>query len=476
MEPQYKVPHPKGGAQGFSQLVGTNPNPRVAGLEELPGKVNYFRGNDPQRWRTDIPTYARTKYQDVYPGVDLVYYGDQRQLEYDFVVAPGADPGVIRLAFDGLVGAIHELPLRIADNGDLVLLTGSGEVRFLKPQIYQEINGNKRFIPGQYVLFDPETQDSEFRTYEVGFQVAAYDASKPLIIDPVLSYSTYLGGSGSEFAAGIAVDTSGNAYVTVSTPCFVAKINAAGSALVYSTYLGGADACGDIAVDAAGNAYVVGTTSSPDFPTVNPLQRTLGGGSDAFVAKPNAAGSVVYSTFLGGSSTEFAGGSSASGSSAVDAAGNAYVTGITCSSDFPTFPTMNPIQATNHGGDSSCGFDAFVAKINAEGSALVYSTYLGSSGHEEVGQIAVDAAGNAYVTGRTYASDFPTANPLYPFGGGDEGVNADAFVTKINAAGSALVYSTFLGGSARDYGNGIGVDAAGNAYVTASPVRATSLR
>ena len=246
------------------QLVGTNPNPQVAGLEELPGKVNYFRGSDPQKWRTDIPTYAKVKYQDVYPGVDLVYYGNQRQLEYDFVVAPGADPKTIRLAFDGLVGAIHELPLRIADNGDLVLLTDSGEVRFLKPQIYQEIDGVKRPIEGRYVFLPPKTPNSELtdsELKEVGFEVAAYDNGKPLIIDPVLSYSTYLGGSSRDNGFGIAVDPSGNVYVT-------------------------------------------GETLSTNFPTASPLQAAFGGFRDAFVAKVNATGStLLYSTYLGVAAT-----------------------------------------------------------------------------------------------------------------------------------------------------------------------------
>jgi len=323
---------------------------------------------------------------------------------------------------------------------------------------------------------------------ELGFEVGAYDASLPLVIDPTLVYSTYLGGSGFDYGSGIAVDSAGNAYVTGQTystdfptanpfqaarvggpDAFVAKLNAAGSALVYSTYLGGnGDDYGrGIAVDAAGNAYVTGETGSTNFPTANPLQASNAGGNyDAFVAKLNAAGSaLVYSTYLGGSDYDYGYGI------AVDAAGNAYVTGETFSTNFPT---ANPLQASNAGGPN-----AFVAKLNAAGSALVYCTYLGGSGGDSGQGIAVDAAGNAYVTGET-GSNFPTANPFQASNAG----GPDAFVARLNATGSALVYSTYLGGNGNDHGSAIAVDAAGNAYVTgetfstnfptANPLRASN--
>ena len=445
-------------------LVGANPQPQVAGLEEFPGNVNYFIGNDPTKWRTNVPTYAKVEYRDVYPGVNLVYYGNQRKLEYDFVVAPGADPGAIRLAFEGVDN------LTLDTQGNLILHTVGGEIRQQVPIVYQESNGARREISGRYVL---QGKDG------VGFQVAAYDRTKPLVIDPVLVYSTYLGGSGFDGGLGIALDASGNAYVTGeissidfptanpiqatfgggSNDAFMAKLNAAGSALVYSTYLGGSgdDVTTGIAVDGAGNAYVTGITSSTDFPTVNPLQAAFGGGVfDGFVAKFNATGTaLVYSTYLGGSSAAFTAGDAGLGI-AVDGAGNAYVTGRTPSADFPT---VNPLQATFGGGDA----DAFMAKLNAAGSALVYSTYLGGSGFEQVfGGIAVDAAGNAYVTGSTTSADFPTANPIQATLTGVE----DAFVAKLNAAGLALVYSTYLGGSGFNEPVGIAVDGAGNAYVT----------
>jgi hypothetical protein len=458
------------------RLAGANPTPRIEGGGELPGKSNYFRGNDPQKWRSNIPNYARVEYGSVYPGVDLVYYGDGRQLEYDFVVAPGIDPGVIRLDFKGVRNT------HIDAGGDLILRVAGGEIRQKKPVVYQEAGGGRRHVEGRYVLKGK---------HQVGFEIADYDREKPLTIDPVFIYSTYLGGAGEDIGYGIAVDTAGNAYLTGKTSStdfptanpaqpssggqsdvYVSKLNPSGTALVYSTYIGGTGSGGDhgygIAVDASGNAYVTGYTRSNNFPVVNPLQPTNRGGTDAFVAKLNPAGSqLLYSTYLGGSD-------SATGigdwgyAIAVDAAGNAYVTGDTTSNDFPT---ANPLQPTKGG-----RHDAFVSKLNATGTALIYSTYLGGSQSEHSGinndfnsskpgnRIAVDMAGNAYVTGYTFSTDFPTANPLQPTNRGQ----ADAFVSKINAAGTALVYSTYLGGSGSggDFAYGIAVDASGSAYVT----------
>ncbi len=457
------------------RLIGANRSPEIVAEGELPGKANYFIGNDPEKWRTNVETYARVRYRQVYPGVDLVYYGNQRQIEHDFVVSPGSNPTRIVLDFRGAD------KLEVDGEGNLVLETAGGTVALRRPAIYQEIDGVRREISGGYVRKGAR---------RVGFAVAAYDAGKPLIIDPMLVYSTYLGGSSEDVARGIAVDSSGNAYVagdTVSTDfptaspiqavnadthnAFVTKINAAGSALVYSTYLGGSsgDVAEAIAVDSLGNAYVAGFTLSTNFPTVNPIQAANAGGRDAFVAKINPAGSaLVYSTYLGGSGDfDFAFGI------AVDASDNAYVTGRTNSTNFPT---VSPIQAANAGGD-----DAFVAKINAAGNALVYSTYLGGSGGNGASAIAVDSSGNAYVTGFTASTNSPTVSPIQAaFGGGV----VDAFVTKINAAGSALVYSTYLGGSGNDQAQAIAVDSSGNAYVagvtestnfpTVSPIQAAN--
>jgi beta-propeller repeat-containing protein len=451
------------------KLIGGNARPRVEALDELPGKANYIIGNDPKKWRANVPVYAKVHYREVYPGVDLVYYGSQRQLEHDFLVAPGADPRSITL---NLAGAEK---LSLDPQGALVLAVKDGELRLDKPHIYQEVDGARREISGGYVLKN---------AHQAGFQVAAYDASRPLVIDPTLSYSTYLGGSNFDVGSGIAVDASGNAYVTgytlstdfPTTPgafqtahasggsynAFVTKLNPAGSApLVYSTYLGGSvnDAGHRIAVDAAGNAYVTGYTRSTDFPTTpGAFQTTFQGGfDDAFVTKLNSTGSAppVYSTYLGGNDQDEGLGI------AVDAAGNAYVTGTTRSTNFPTTP--GAFQATPGGNGND---DAFVTKLNPTGSApLVYSTYLGGSGVDGGYGIAVDAAGNAYVTGFTSSTDFPTTPGAFQTA--NQGIVGNAFVTKLNPTGSApLVYSTYLGGGSDDQGLGIAVDAAGNAYVT----------
>jgi hypothetical protein len=433
------------------KLIGANPAPQVAGLEQLPGTAHYFIGNDPRAWRTSVPTFARVEYRDVYPGVSLVYYGSQGQLEYDFVVAPGADPEAIRLSFAGTDR------LEIDARGDLVIHTAAGVIRQHKPVLYQEVNGVRREVSGGYLLKDRD---------QIAFQVAAYDASRPLVIDPVLTYSTFLGGGFWEEGKAIAVDGSGNAYVTGlsesldfpapggtpltpngPTDAFVAKFDASG-ALVYSAFLGGnsEDTGLGIAVDRSGNVYVTGFTHSTNFPTLSGFQSGSGGLTDAFVMKLDVTGRPVYSSYLGGS------GFDEGRAIAVDASGNAYVTGVT----FSPFPTLNPFQAVFGGGS-----DAFVAKVDAGGSALVFSTYLGGSGSESGHGIAVDVSGNAYVTGQTSSANFPTANAFQSASGG----TGDAFVTKLSPAG-VLAYSTYLGGSSGDEGLGIAVDGSGNAHVT----------
>ena len=448
------------------RFVGANPKTRVQGQEELPGKANYFIGNAPTKWRTKVPTYAKVRYDDLYPGVDLIYYGTQRQLEYDVVVRPGADPN--RIIF-GIQGADD---LEVDAQGDLVLHTAAGQIRQHKPFVYQVVDGVRKEIPGGYVLRD---------THQVGFRVTAYDPSLPLIIDPLLVYSTYLGGANNDNASAVAVDAAGNAYVTGITAsatnfpttagafqttlgggsdAFVTKLNPTGTALIYSTFLGGSDfdTGVGIAVDASGNAYVTGSTASTNFPTTaGAFQTTLagpGGGSltDAFVTKLNPTGTaLVYSTYLGG--RDFDNGEEV----AVDAAGNAYVTGRTSSTDFPT--TVAAFQTTSAGGG-----DAFVTKLNSTGSALVYSTFLGGAESSDGGfGIAVDALGNAYVTGLTNSTDFPTTAGAFQT---TIGSTQSAFVTKLNPTGSALVYSSYLGGSSLDQGSGIAVDARANAYVT----------
>lgn len=387
------------------KLVGANREARITGLKPLPGTVNHFIGKDPSRWRTNVPTYASVEYRDVYPGVNLVYYGNQRQLEYDFVVAPGADPSVIRLAFEGAD------KLTLDPQGNLILHTAVGEVVQRAPLVYQESSGVRREVSGRYVL----------QGRRVGFQVSAYDTTKPLVIDPVLFYSTYLGGGANDDGRAIAVDTAGNAYVagTTASPnfpttagalqttpsggdLFVTKLNSTGSGLIYSTYLrsNGGGGVGGIAVDGFGNAYVAGASQSTDFPTTPGAFQTVyrGGDSDAFVVKLSPTGSaLIYSTYLGGQSTDFG------FALAVDGGGNAYVTGFTASGDFPI---ANAVQSAC--ASAGCGV-AFVTKLNQSGSALVYSTYLGGSGNFDNGTgVAVDSSGSAYVTGSTNSSDFPT--------------------------------------------------------------------
>ena len=458
-----------GGVALAINLVGANTQAQAVGQDQLPWTSNYFVGNDPSQWRTGIANYGKVAYQDIYPGVNLVYYGNQQQLEYDFVVAAGADPGSIRFDVQGADS------LSLDASGNLVvdmpspptpLPEGEGNVVVEHaPVIYQEIGGKQQSVAGQFVLLGAD---------EVGFQVGPYDASQSLVIDPVLSYSTYLGGNSDDYGCGIAVDGSGNAYVTVWTlssnfptttgayqtslgggwDAFVTKLNASGTALVYSTYLGGNgnDWGYDIAVDGSGNAYVTGYTDSSNFPTTTgAYQTSLGGGWDAFVTKLNASGTaLVYSTYLGGNGNDWGYGI------AVDGSGNAYVTGMTGSSNFPT--TTGAYQTSL----ASTG-NAFVTKLNASGTALVYSTYLGGNNGTYGNGIAVDGSGNVYVTGLTRSSNFPTTTGAYQTSLG--GYNS-AFVTKLNASGTALVYSTYLGGNPYDEGDGIAVDGSGDAYVT----------
>ncbi len=440
-------------------LLGANPAPAVIGLDPLPGHSNYLIGNNPLNRHSDIPTYARVAYRGVYPGVDLVYYGNQGQLEYDFIVAPGADPAAIRFQVEGAGAATTDAA------GNLVLHAGAGDVVEHAPVLYQEVAGVRQPVSGRFVLQDGG---------RVGFQVGAFDRSRALVIDPVLAYSTYLGGLGSDAGMSIAVDAAGNAYVTGVTAsanfpttsgtfqttaqgggdAFVAKLNAAGTQLVYATYLGGSgsDGATGIAVDATGSAYVTGSTSSGDFPvTSDAFQTGNHGSNDAFVAKLSADGTqLVYGTYLGGSGSDGATGI------AVDAAGNAYVTGQTSSPDFPATP--GAFQTSRPGVENG-----FVAKLSADGTALAYATYLGGSSEDGATGIAVDGTGNAYVTGYTASTNFPVTPGAYQTSnhGGD-----DAFAAKLNAAGTQMVYATYLGGLANDEGTAITVDGAGNAYIT----------
>jgi Beta-propeller repeat len=444
------------------QLVGGNSSAKVSASDELPGKSNYFLGNDPSKWRSGVPHYARVSYQDVYPGVNLAYHGVQHQTEFDFVVAPGATPAPIGFHFTGAQG------VKTDDSGNLVISSAAGNVLLHKPVAYQEQNGTRQIVDARFMLK---------ADHQVGFELGNYDRSRELVIDPAVSYeySTYLGGSGEDEGYGIAFDSAGAAYVTGQTSSsdfpsvgglganpnasgfsvFVTKVSSDGATLIYSTFVGGTSedsSANGIAVDSSNNAYVTGGTTSSDFPTHAPYQGSYTGAGDAFVFKlSSTGGALTYSTYLGGSGADLALGI------AVDSAGNAYVTGSTASADFPG-TEASTIQSA-YGGST----DAFVTKLNSTGSTLLYSTYLGGTGLDVGGGIAVDSSG-AYVVGSTESStDFPLqAAEQSTFGGG----TSDAFVAKLNPGGTALLYSTYLGGSAAEAGDGIAVDSTGAAYVT----------
>jgi hypothetical protein len=446
-------------------LLGANANAQATGVEKLAGTVNYFIGNDPKKWRTNVATYGKVEYRNIYPGIDLLYYGNQQQLEYDLVVAPGADPGVARL---GISGASK---MQLDPSGDLVMHTRGGVVHLRKPVAYQRTANSQQSIDVRYALGADD---------QVAFAVGSYDHARPLVIDPVLAYSTYLGGSGGENAGGlangnIAVDSAGSAYVTGYTQstnfptvdplqpsnggilnAFVTKLNPEGTAFVYSTYLGGKgqDMGGGIAIDSSGNAYVTGQTTSTNFPTTpgafQIFKQSTGVNTAAFVTKLNSTGSsLLYSTYLSGSSSDSGAGI------VVDSSGRASVTGQAFSTNFPVTPGAPQPKL---GGAP----DAFVTTLAADGASQVFSTYLGGSSMDMGVGIALDPSGNIYITGNTLSSNFPLVNPLQPASGG----GYDAFVAKLNPFTSTLVYSTYLGGSSTDFGYGIAVDSAGSAYVT----------
>lgn len=472
-----------GGEQARSlrlTLVGANVQANAAGQDKLPGTVNYFLGNDPARWRTGVPTFARVRFESVYPGIDLVYHSSGRQLEYDFLIAPGANPRAILLHFDGADS------LRLGPQGEIILEAGGALVLQHQPVLYQTIAGARREIPGRYQLRDART---------VAFAVGRYDTNHPLVIDPILSYSTFLGGSQTDNGWAIAVDSAGSAYVAGETlskfkdlpgpgfqtnyaggnshggDAFVAKINPAGTGFEFLTYLGGKglDGAVGLALDTAGNPYVTGYTDSSDFPvTAGALQTQIAGrtvdrtsykSSDAFITKLNPSGSaLVYSTYLGGSSNDSA------FTIAVDAAGFAYVVGYTeTAARYRTTNRVCTTVCTN----TTCG--ATVCKTNVTKTS---SFVLGSDVIEPVRTTITGT--NPPVTNVVYKivttrllgvetldPGFPITNAVQPFHGG----SSDCFISKISRDGSTLVYSTYLGGFDDDLGTGIAVDAAGNATV-----------
>jgi uncharacterized protein (TIGR03437 family) len=458
------------------EFEGANPNPEIIGIGPQPTQVSYFTGSDPSHWKTGVPNYATVRYREIYPGIDAVFYRNAGQLEYDLIARPKADPRSIRLRLKG-DGAI-----RFDQSGNLIF----NGILLRRPDVYQDINGTRRKIRSSFRRID---------SHRAAFRIASYDSAQTLTIDPVLTYSTHLGGSSSSDTTniyGIAADSAGNAYVTGFTSAldfptqhaaqskyggnngdaFIAKISSDGSTLLYATYLGGSntDQANAIVVDPAGNAYVTGVTESSDFPAVNPFQPSHhplnASGGTGFVAKINADGSkLLFSSYLGGSGAENPSGI------ALDSAGAPYITGATYSSDFPV---KNAFQSAPRTANGSA--HAFVTKLQPDGSGLLYSTYLGGSAADQGMGIAVDPYGSAYVTGYTQSPDFPAKNAFRstPPGtaGPYTGYPPTAFVTKLSADGKSLVYSTYLGGSVQDGGVAIAIDNSGSAYVlgrTSSP-------
>ena len=519
-------------------FIGSNSEVEPVGAEPLGGTTNYFLGNDPALWKRGVPNYGRVIEHGLYEGVDAVFHSDGHNIEYDFVVSPGRDPGVVRLKIEGAEATLD-------DTGALLLRSNESVVRMDRPLAYQSIASEKRMVPVRYLVDAGPV---------IGFELGEYDRSQSLIIDPTLVFSTYLGGSGEDVGNSVVTDSSGNVYVTGRTTSndfpvvdgwqdyragardafvtkysptgdmiystyfggtgaenaigvgldasgaiyvtgvtssidlpvknaaqstyggggqdgFVFKLTPDGDDLVYSTYLGGTgfDQSRTIAVDADGYAYVAGNTDSPNFPLLNALQPTFGGGiSDAFVAKLDSNGALVFSTYLGG--TTHLGNDFDSGRGiALDASGDIYVAGETRGA----FPVTSGAFQTTYGGGLN---DLFVAKLSSDGARLVYATYVGGSGSDQtqivIGTssgihgkiIAVDRDGNAYITGDTDSSDFPVRNAYQPSKSGD----VDAFVLKLNAAGSDVVYSTYFGGSGFDTARGIAITTGGRAWIVGS--------
>jgi len=447
------------------KLEGANTESAYVGVQLLEGRTNYLRGNDESQWRTEVPSYAGVRYEEVYPGVDMIWKGSAHGIgatQYDLVVKPGADSKQISLRFAGADA------LELDADGNLLIRTAVGVLRQNRPNTHQLVDGVRREV------------ESGFRIdgMSVSFNLGEYDHSQAVNIEPPielvnpvsLTYSSFLGGTSNDEGYGIAIDAVGSAYVagfahstnfpttsgtyqTTSSgtqDVVVTKLNAEGTAMVYSTYIGGGseDRATKIAVDAAGNAFITGITQSANYPIApGAFDASHNGFEDVFVTKLNAAGSgLAYSTFVGGSSSDAAFGL------AVDLAGNAFVTGSTLSSDYPASSGV-------HNGSR----DVFVTKLNAAGSVLSYSALLGGSSNDEGYAIAVDAVGHAFITGLTQSTNYPTTDGAY-----DRVHNGfgDAFIAKLNSNGAGLLYSTFVGGNSTEFGAGIAVDGGGSAYIT----------
>ena len=463
-------------------LVGANPSPAVSGEDLQPGKANYFVGKDPRKWQTNVPIYRQVRYQNIYPGIDLVYYGNQSRAEHDFVIAPGADPKQIQLDFKGADR------LSIASNGDLVLYKGSDEVRLQAPILYQEFHGMRVPVTGKYAL-----QNST----RVSFTLSPYDKTMPLVIDPVLVYGTFLGGLANDQAIGISVDSAGSAYVVGSTQSanfplaafngappsgtnvFVAKLDVSGSSLVYADYIGGSSEDYPIAMvmDSSNHVFITGYTYSSDYPTVNPYQANSAGALDGFVTEVASDGaSLVYSSYLGGSNYDYPSGI------ALDPTGDIFIAGSTYSQDFPVANAFQSTVSPNQ--NDYFGQYGFLTELTPDGSSLVYSTFFGGSQNvvqscngqpcwpspqSTISGVAVDGAGNAYVAGATNTYDFPVTEGAYQTSNTTSYDQQVGFVGKFDSSGK-LAYSTYFEAVPENnyyfVMSAIAVDQAGSAYIS----------
>ncbi len=448
-----------GAATPASEVVITprnaHPSPKAVTEQPLSGRSNYYIGNDPSKWTTGVPHFGRVRYHDIYNGIDLLYYGAEGKVEFDFVVAPGADPATVELAFQGING------VNVDESGDLLLTTPSGSLRQHKPLAYQDGPNGRTLVAASYVLTDEGT---------ARLDVGSYDRTRPLVIDPILDYASFVGGNGWDWLNDVALDSAGNIYACggdgsnnfpagsqLTTPgadpnAYILKLSPDGRDVIYRTYIGGSGDDVDYIhcdVQSDGSAVMTGLSWADDFPQLNSLQPVFGGGdTDIFVARFSPTGEVTFSTYLGGDDYEGPGGMK------IDGDDNIYVAGWSASSDFPV---VNPIQGQRKGGE-----DGIILKLTPTGSSLVYSTYYGGFADDWFNEIDVDSTGAAYGTGYTSSSNFPVTPGVFQqfFGGA-----GDAFALKINPAGSAAVFSTFLGGSDDDESLGLAVDAMGNSYL-----------
>ena len=444
------------------RVVGGRQSAKAEPVEALPSYSNYFIGNDRSKWHTRVPHYSKIKYKNVYPGVDLLYYGSDRRLEYDFILSPGVNYSVIELAFDGAD------KLNVDRNGDLIINVAGLAIRQFRPKVYQWIDGKQQTVDGAYRISHGD---------RVQFALGRYDRSQPLVIDPVLQYSTYVGGTGHERGSAIAIDRSGAAYITGhtnssglrsvlrdqqnfagKTDAMVAKLSSFSEVVEWISYFGGTeqDQPTGIEVDANGNVLISGWTTSPDLPLRNAVQNSFQGVQDAFIAKFNPSGTdLVYSTYFGGTCVDTA------MDVAVDASGNAYVVGFTYQTLLVAVCPLPVVSAFQSGGAGGGG-DVFVAKIPPSGSPFLYSTFVGGEGDDTGVAIAVDSRGAAYVAGHTTSSSFfPLMQPIQRQNRGAR----DTFLFKLAPAGNSLEYSTFFGGARDDIAFGIAVDSGGSAYV-----------